>query len=68
MARTLYRDAALADGIGPRPRIGVSLLVDGGSIEWIHPSDDEPDPGPDVDVVTRPAARSCPAWWTATAI
>ena len=51
MARTLYRDAALADGTGPRTRVGVSLLVDGGSIEWIHASDDEPDPGPDVDVI-----------------
>lgn len=51
MARTLYRDAALADGTGPRPQVGVSLLVDGDLIEWIHPSDDEPDPGPDVDVV-----------------
>jgi imidazolonepropionase-like amidohydrolase len=51
MARTLYRDAALADGTAPRLRVGVSLLVDGGRIEWIHPSDDEPDPGPDVEVV-----------------
>jgi imidazolonepropionase-like amidohydrolase len=51
MVRTLYRDAALADGTGPRLRVGVSLLVDGGRIEWIQPSDDEPDPGPDVEVV-----------------
>ena len=27
MARTLYRDAALADGTGPRPQVGVSLRV-----------------------------------------
>jgi imidazolonepropionase-like amidohydrolase len=51
MARTLYRDAALADGTGPRSQVGVSLLVDGDRIEWIGPSDDEPDPGPEVEVV-----------------
>jgi imidazolonepropionase-like amidohydrolase len=51
MPRTLYRDAALADGTGPDLRVGVSLLVDGDRIEWIRPSDDEPDPGPDVTVV-----------------
>jgi imidazolonepropionase-like amidohydrolase len=51
MPRTLYRDAALADGTGPTLRLGVSLLVDDHRIEWIRPADDEPDPGPDVDVV-----------------
>ncbi|GIH15872.1 amidohydrolase family protein [Rugosimonospora africana] len=51
MARTLYRDAALADGTGPRLRLGVSLLVDDDRIEWIRPTGDEPDPGPDVEVV-----------------
>src|SRR5215469_9842816 len=51
MPRTLYRDAALADGTGPRLRVGVSLLVEDHRIEWIRSSDDEPDPGPDVDVV-----------------
>jgi imidazolonepropionase-like amidohydrolase len=51
MGRTLYRDAALADGTGPELRIGVSVLVDEHRIVWIRPSDDEPDPGPDVDVV-----------------
>lgn len=52
MPRTLYRDAALADGTGPQLRVGVSLLVDDDyRIEWIRPSDDEPDAGPDVDVV-----------------
>src|SRR5690606_33346741 len=51
MPRTLYRDAALADGTGPDLRVGVSLLVDGDRIEWIRPADDEPDPGPDVTVI-----------------
>jgi imidazolonepropionase-like amidohydrolase len=49
--RTLYRDTAIADGTGPDLRVGVSLLVDDHRIEWIRPTDDEPDPGPDVDVV-----------------
>src|SRR5262245_24665996 len=51
MPRTLYRDAALADGTGPDLRIGVSLLVNDDRIEWIRPVDDEPEPGSDVDVV-----------------
>lgn len=51
MTRTLYRDAALADGRGPDLRVGVSILVDGHRIEWIRPVDDEPDPGADVDVI-----------------
>lgn len=51
MARTLYRNAALADGTGPDLRLGVSLLVDHHRIVWIRPADDEPDPGRDVEVV-----------------
>ena len=51
MRGTLYRDAALADGTGPDLRVGVSLLVHHYTIQWIRPADDEPDPGPDVDVV-----------------
>jgi imidazolonepropionase-like amidohydrolase len=51
MPRTLYRDAALADGTGPDLRVGVSLLVDDDRIEWIRPADGEPDPGPDVEVI-----------------
>jgi imidazolonepropionase-like amidohydrolase len=50
-AHSLYRDAALADGTGPHLRIGVSILVDEHRIVWIRSSDDEPDPGPGVDVV-----------------
>src|SRR5258707_13731912 len=51
MPRTLYRGAALADGTGPQLNVGVSLLVDDDRIEWVGPTDDEPDPGPDTDVV-----------------
>jgi imidazolonepropionase-like amidohydrolase len=51
MPRTLYRDAALADGTGPQLRVGVSILVDDHRIVWIRPVDDEPDPGPDIDVI-----------------
>src|SRR5262245_14193234 len=51
MSRTLYRDAALADGTGPEPRLGVSVLVEADRIEWIRPADDEPDPGTDVEIV-----------------
>ena len=41
MESTLYRDGALADGRSERLRVGVSILVVGGRIEWIRPSDDE---------------------------
>jgi imidazolonepropionase-like amidohydrolase len=60
MGRTLYRDAALADGTGPELRIGVSVLVDDDRIVWIRPSDDEPDPGPDVDVVDASGSAIVP--------
>jgi imidazolonepropionase-like amidohydrolase len=40
--RTLYRDAALADGRGPDLTLGVSVLVEAGRITWIRPSDSEP--------------------------
>jgi imidazolonepropionase-like amidohydrolase len=51
MASTLYRDAALADGTGPDLTVGVSILVTDHVIEWIRPSDGEPDPGPATNVV-----------------
>jgi imidazolonepropionase-like amidohydrolase len=51
MPRTLYRDAALADGTGPVLRIGVSLLVDDDRIVWIRPTGEEPDPGPVTELV-----------------
>ena len=60
MGRTLYRDGALADGTGPDLRIGVSVLVADDRIVWIRPSDDEPDPGPDVDVVDASGSTIVP--------
>ena len=44
--RTLYRDAALADGRSDRLQLGVSVLVEGDRIAWIRPTDGAPDPGP----------------------
>lgn len=44
--RTLYRAGALADARSERLRRGVSILVEGGVIRWIRPSDDEGDRGP----------------------
>ena len=60
--RTLYRDAALADGRSERLRIGVSVLVDAGRIAWIRPSDDEGDPGPrsGVEIVDASGATIVP--------
>ncbi|MEO5939468.1 MAG: hypothetical protein ABIZ72_01110, partial [Candidatus Limnocylindrales bacterium] len=43
--RTLYRDAALADGRSDRLQLGVSVLVEGDRIAWIRPTDGEDDPG-----------------------
>ena len=44
--RTLYRDAAVTDARSDRLQLGVSALVEDGTIRWIRPSDDEADPGP----------------------
>ena len=44
--RVLYRDAAIADARGPSLRIGLSVLVEDGTIAWIRPSDGEEDLGP----------------------
>jgi imidazolonepropionase-like amidohydrolase len=60
MGRTLYRDAALADGTGPDLRMGVSILVEDDRIAWIRPSGDEPDPGPDADVVDASGSTIVP--------
>jgi imidazolonepropionase-like amidohydrolase len=51
MARTLYRDAALADATGPEPRLGISVLVDSDRIAWIGSADAESDPGPEAEVI-----------------
>jgi imidazolonepropionase-like amidohydrolase len=48
---TLYRDAALADGRGPRLQVGVSLLVEDGRVRWIQPSEEEGQRPPGCEVV-----------------
>ncbi len=40
-SRTVYRDAALADARSDRLRLGVTILVEDGTIRWIRPADDE---------------------------
>lgn len=47
----LYRDAALADGRSARLRLGVSVLVADGRIDWIRPAGDEEELPPDCEVV-----------------
>ena len=55
----LYRDAAIADGRSPTLRLGMSVLVDGGVIEWIRPTDSEEDPG-DAEVIDAGGATIVP--------
>jgi imidazolonepropionase-like amidohydrolase len=57
-ARTLFRDAALADGRSSSLRKGVSVLVDDGLIRWIRPVDGEEDPGPASDLEVVDASGS----------
>ncbi len=60
--RTLYRDAALADGRSDRLQLGVSLLVEDGRIAWLRPADDEGDPGSnhDLEIVDAGGATIVP--------
>jgi imidazolonepropionase-like amidohydrolase len=60
--RTLYRDAAIADGRSDNLRLGVSVLVEGSTIRWIRPADDEGDPGPrdDLEIVDASGATIVP--------
>lgn len=57
--RTLYRDAALADGTGPELRLGVSILVENDRVTWIRPTGDEPDPG-DAEIVDASGSTVVP--------
>jgi imidazolonepropionase-like amidohydrolase len=41
--RTLFRDAALATGDSADLTVGISVLVEDGTITWIRSTDDEPD-------------------------
>src|SRR5688500_6736467 len=58
MRPTIFRDAALADGTGPDLRVGVSVLVRDGRIEWIRHTGDEP--GSDADVVDASGCTMVP--------
>lgn len=61
MADILYRDAALADGRSANLQVGISILVRGGRIAWIRPSDAEEDPGDgDVEVIDASGATVVP--------
>src|SRR3954462_7982224 len=51
MARTLYRDLAIADGSGPELQLNMSVLVSDDRIESINPVDAEPELPADVHVV-----------------
>jgi imidazolonepropionase-like amidohydrolase len=42
MGRMLFRDAALATANSADLTVGISVLVEDGTITWIRPSDDEP--------------------------
>jgi len=59
VASVLYRGAALADGVEPTLRKGVSTLVSDGRIAWIRPSDGEEDPG-DARVVDAAGSTIVP--------
>ena len=60
--RTLYRDAALADGQTNTLRMGVSVLVEDDKISWMRPSDGEEDPGKSdgLDVVDASGSTIVP--------
>jgi imidazolonepropionase-like amidohydrolase len=59
VASVLFRGAALADGVEPTLRRGVSVLVADGRIAWIRPSDGEEDSG-DATVVDAAGATIVP--------
>jgi imidazolonepropionase-like amidohydrolase len=56
----LYRDGALADGHSDRPRIGVSILTEGGRVTWIRPSDDEGPVPHDTEVIDASGSTIVP--------
>ncbi|HEY8989042.1 MAG TPA: amidohydrolase family protein [Candidatus Limnocylindrales bacterium] len=43
--RILYRDGAIADGRSDTLQLGMSILVEGGRITWIRPTDGEEETG-----------------------
>lgn len=58
--RTLYRDAALADGTRPEVRAGISILVADDRIEWIGDAADEPELAEGTDVVDASGSAVIP--------
>jgi imidazolonepropionase-like amidohydrolase len=58
--RTLYRDGALADGRDDQPRVGVSILVEGGRITWIRDAGDEGELDPDVETIDSSGSTFVP--------
>ena len=59
MVATLYRGAALADGLSAQLQLGVSVLVRDDRIAWIRPHDAEEDTG-DAEVVDCSGATVVP--------
>ena len=59
MKRLILHDAALADGRSDRLRVGVSLAIRDGRIEWIRPNDDADTT--DAEVVDAGGATIVPA-------
>jgi imidazolonepropionase-like amidohydrolase len=57
---TLYRDCALIDQPAGELRPEMSILVEDDRIRWIRPSQDEPDPGPGVEVVDAGGTTAVP--------
>ncbi len=56
----VYREAAIADGRSERLSTAMSVLVDGGRIAWIRPSDDEGEIPAGAEVVDASGATIVP--------
>ena len=56
----LYRDAAWADGKGPDLRVGISVLVREGRVEWIRPTENMPAVDEGVKIVDASGATIVP--------
>lgn len=51
MGRTVYRETAVVDHDRGELRTDTTVVVEDGHIAWIGPTDAEPDPGPDAEVI-----------------
>jgi imidazolonepropionase-like amidohydrolase len=56
----LFRDGALADGRSETLRLGASVLVREGRIEWMGGAGEEPDPGSGAEIVDASGATIVP--------